>query len=305
MSFIYCILYWEVNRLIMIWARKRWPLQTETSKRLNRQIAAQLGFTLLSANVLDGCLYSLLASEQNFTKNLIMGNAASLYNVGLTIAIYESIYFFVQAKKSTIESEKLKRENMQSQLDTLRNQVNPHFLFNSLNTLSSIIHEEPDLAVDFVQKLSKVYRYILEIREKDLISLKEELRCIEAYKFLLGIRFGKNFSYEHHIPKEKLDHYLAPLSLQILMENAIKHNIISRKKPLKIKLSITEEGNLLVQNNLQKKKLSVSSTKMGLQNIKSRYEILTKQEVQVWEDEQFFNVILPLIRIDMYEGSNN
>ncbi len=194
---------------------------------------------------------------------------------------------------------------MQSQLDTLRNQVNPHFLFNSLNTLSSIIHDEPDLAVDFVQKLSKVYRYILEIREKDLIQLEDELKCIEAYKFLLKIRFGDNFSYEHNIEKENLKLFLAPLSLQILMENAIKHNIISKKKPLKIKLSMTEEGDLLVQNNLQKKQLAVSSTKMGLQNIKSRYQMLTRKEVQVWEDENSFNVIIPLIRIDRYESTNH
>ncbi len=197
-----------------------------------------------------------------------------------------------------MEKEKLERENIQSQLEGLKNQVNPHFLFNSLNTLTYIIPEDQNLAVRFVQQLSKVYRYILEIRDRKLICLSEELAFLDAYVFLLKDRFGENFKIDINIPESYLNLKVVPLSLQILMENAIKHNIISALKPLRVEVFIENNLKLIVKNNLQKKNHVMNSTKVGLQNIKNRYSFFSDQKVEVFATTDSFVVSIPLIQID-------
>ena len=176
----------------------------------------------------------------------------------------------------------------------MKNQVNPHFLFNSLNTLTYLIPEEPDKAVNFVQKLSKVYRYILEIRDQKIVTISDELEFLNAYVFLLKERFGENLNIDIDIPQKYYHSKIVPLSLQILFENVIKHNIISTQKPLMIKVSI-QKDKLIVKNNLQKKNQVISSTSMGLQNIKNRYQFFTKKEVDVIVTADSFLVALPLV----------
>ena len=181
-------------------------------------------------------------------------------------------------------------------MEGLKSQVNPHFLFNSLNTLIYIIPENTDRAIQFVQKLSKVYRYILEIRDKKLIPLEEELDFLHSYIFLLKERFGDNLEVNLSIPSDILVQQVVPLSLQILFENAIKHNIISDKHPLKIEVFFKDEK-LVVQNNLQLKKQAMPSTKVGLQNIKNRYAFFTDEKVDINDDGPYFKVTLPLIKM--------
>ena len=214
------------------------------------------------------------------------------------VGIYEAAYYMTALGKSLKAQEQLKRQNVESQLEILKNQIKPHFLFNSLNTLTSLIPDDPDLAVDYVQKLSKVYRYILEIKDKKLIPLQEELDCIKAYLFMLKIRFGENLQIE--IDENGLDfnHHIVPLSLQLLVENAVKHNIISNKKPLKIKMHKGKNGSLMVCNNLQKKMQQMPSTGTGLANIKSRYKILADKEVDIIMTNKHFTVALPLVVVD-------
>jgi LytS/YehU family sensor histidine kinase len=214
--------------------------------------------------------------------------------IALVSSIYEGIYLNARWKASLIEKELLKRENIESQLEGLRSQVNPHFLFNSLNTLAYIIPQDPDRAVKFVQQLSKVYRYILEIREKKLISLREELKFLDSYIFLIKERFGENLQVDISIPKSIYEENIIPLSMQMLFENAIKHNIISSSKPLTIEVFL-QDGKIRVRNNLQKKKQSMPSTQVGLQNIRNRYAFFTDQRVEVKEDDHTFSVGLPLI----------
>ena len=197
-------------------------------------------------------------------------------------------------RHSVEETETLKRENLAAQLDALRTQVNPHFLFNNLNTLSSLILENPEHAVDFVQELSKVYRHILEVKDEKSISLKDELEVLNAYTFLLKTRFDKNLQVNINIPPEKMQQKIVPLSLQILMENAIKHNIVSADKPLHIDV-FTENGSLVVSNNLQMKKQINESTGIGLDNIRNRYKLLSNKPVKVTESETNFTVSIPLI----------
>ncbi|MEO1436105.1 MAG: histidine kinase, partial [Bacteroidota bacterium] len=222
----------------------------------------------------------------------------------IMISIYEGIYFFSQLRRSVTETERLKRANVQAQLDTLKNQVNPHFLFNSLNTLATIIPEDAELSVEFVQKLSKVYRHILEFKDRKIISLEDELDCLRAYQFLLKIRFGDNFRMNIEVDNDLMQRQVVPMSMQILLENAIKHNIISNQRPLQVDVFVEGNARLIMRNNLQKKNQVIDSTQTGLQNIRDRYTLLTQQKVDVIVTDKYFMVSLPLIKLHQYEGVN-
>lgn len=293
-SSVYTGLYWEGNRHIMIFFRKRFPEFADAKKRIVRQSAAMLVFTLVFCYVIDYVL-ELLIGGNPLQPDWIEKNAASLVATITVASVYETFYYFRELKNSLTEKEELKRENIQAQLETLKNQVNPHFLFNSLNTLAAIIPEDKDLSVDFVQKLSKVYRYILEIKDLELIDLREELNFIQSYIFLQKIRFGENLVVNVNIPEDMHSNKVVPLSLQILLENAIKHNIISAEKPLHIDVFL-QNDKILVRNNLQKKSQPETSTKTGLQNITSRYKLLTNQLVETIVTTTYFMVALPLIK---------
>ena len=200
-----------------------------------------------------------------------------------------------QLRFSVEEKELLKRESLMAQLNALKTQVNPHFLFNNLNTLCSIIPENPDQAVAFVQQLSKVYRHILEVKDEKSIPLKDEMAVLEAYAFLLKTRFGDNLEIDMQVDPKQMEDLIVPLSLQLLMENAIKHNIVSQDRPLKIIVKIID-GRLVVSNNLQKKNQIIESTGIGLTNIRNRYKLLTDKLILVTETLNDFTVSIPLIQ---------
>lgn len=198
--------------------------------------------------------------------------------------------------KSIEKNEELKRENLQAKYEALKNQVNPHFLFNSLNTLSGLVEQKPELATDFIKKLSDIYRYVLEQNDKELVSLKEEMKFVEDYIFLSQMRFGKGLIFNSHLTKNRTIR-VAPLSIQMTVENAIKHNIIADDMPLKIEMEIAA-GFVMVKNNLQKKE-SINSGKepLGLANLKNRYTYLSDKPVEIVESESDFIVKLPIIEV--------
>jgi two-component system, LytTR family, sensor kinase len=288
---------WLGNRYVMIYCRKKYPLFNDVRKRLIFQSLIMLFFTV-TANILLGQvtegIYAKDGGVRDFTDILIHTNSAVIFCTIMIIAIYESIYFMHELRHSVEETENLKRENLSAQLNALRTQVNPHFLFNNLNTLSSLIPENPKHAVDFVQQLSKVYRHILEVKDEKCILLKDELEVLNAYTFLLKTRFDKNLDVNITIPPEKMQKKIVPLSLQILMENAIKHNIVSAEKPLQINV-FAENGSLVVNNNLQMKNQINESTGIGLDNIRNRYKLISEKPVTVTESETNFTVSIPLI----------
>jgi sensor histidine kinase YesM len=202
----------------------------------------------------------------------------------------------VRATRIQYKAERLEKENLETQYQGLKTQVNPHFLFNSLNTLSALIPSMPAKAERFVEELSMVYRYLLRSNEQDLISLKEELGFIRSYDLLLKTRFDEGFLLHINVPGMMLDHRLPPLTLQILVENAVKHNIISSQEPLHVYIEITGARSLSVRNNLQKKQSLMHSHKVGLKNIVSRYALLDQQpEVTISETPSEFIVTVPLI----------
>lgn len=198
-------------------------------------------------------------------------------------------------RKSEAEAEKLHRLHTQAQLENLKAQVNPHFLFNSLNTLSSLIVEDENRARQFVRQLSAVYRYILENRENDLVPLDNEIKLFDAYVYLCETRFEENFRVHQEWPTKPNDWLIPPMTLQILVENAIKHNAISKQKPLDLWV-MTEGDKLLVGNTNQPKRQLEDSTGIGLANLKERYKQLANSTIQVDSNSTEFVVTLPLIK---------
>jgi sensor histidine kinase YesM len=288
---------WMGSRRIMIYSRKKFPLFKDVRTRLIYQSIYMLVFTIVFNNLLayvaDHFVFNYGFRSPGIDM-LISSNAASIFCSIMIIAIYESIYFMNELRASVEESENLKRESLSAQLNALRSQVNPHFLFNNLNTLCSLIPENPKHAVDFVQQLSKVYRHILEVKDEKSILLKDEIDLLKAYTFLLKTRFDKNLDVTIDIPTEKLQKRIVPLSLQILMENAIKHNIVSADKPLHIDIS-TVNGSLVVSNNLQMKNQVNECTGIGLDNIRNRYKLISEKPVNVTSNDNNFTVSIPLI----------
>jgi len=188
----------------------------------------------------------------------------------------------------------LQEENIISQFESLKSQVNPHFLFNSLNVLSSLIFIDQNKAAKFVRQMSKVYRYVLEHKDMDTITVREELPFIESYIFLLKTRFDRNLKVIMDIPEEIKNFHVAPIVIQLLLENAIKHNIVSKLKPLTIRI-FEKEHYLVVQNNMQLKSSTEVSSRVGLNNIRKRYEYLTTKKVIIEENNENFTVKIPLL----------
>ena len=219
------------------------------------------------------------------------------FSVGITIVIslfMEGRAFLNNWRKAALDAERLQKENARAQYEALKNQVNPHFLFNSLNALTQLVYEDQDKAATFIKQLSEVYRYVLDTREKELVTIDEELSFIRSYLFLQQIRFGQKLQIS--ILVDSKDTLLPPLALQILVENAIKHNIISEEHPLHVRI-YSESGFLIVTNNLQKKlTLDVETSGVGLANIRRRYEFLTKEQIVVTEKDNQFTVKLPFLK---------
>jgi len=215
-----------------------------------------------------------------------------IFLISILTAIFGSI---IKIREKTLKKRALlEREKIQFQFETLKSQINPHFLFNSFNTLISIIEEDPAIATTYVEKLSDFFRNIMQLREKDVITLKEELDLLQDYTFLQEKRFGKNIHVIIDIPQKYEDTQIPPLTIQLLAENAFKHNVISRERPLTLNIFI-ERRCIVIQNNLHLKSKPESSTNYGLENIIKRYQLLTKIPVEVLKDDAHFKINLPLI----------
>ena len=198
--------------------------------------------------------------------------------------------------KANTQLLKLQKENLQSQFDVLKQQVNPHFLFNSLNVLTSLIRLEPELAEKFTEHLAKVYRYVLENKDNELVSLSTEISFLNAYIFLINIRFMDKVIVNIQIPDHKMNHLIIPLAMQLLIENAIKHNAMSKKSPLVIDIFIDNENQLKVMNNLQEREAHMTSTGVGLKNIQNRYRLLNNTIPVFEKTDTHFIASIPLIK---------
>lgn len=262
--------------------------------RLVLGFVAMIGYTILAMYAM--AYFFLLVLEKPLVyPSQISGNLwPTLLITSLITAVMLGRSFLFSWRESAINEEKLKRENIQSRFESLKNQLNPHFLFNSLNVLAELVYLDQDKSVQFIQELSGIYRYVLDKREKEVVLVAEELAFLDKYFFLQKIRFQEALQVD--IQVSSVESFIPPMALQLLVENAIKHNIVSEEQPLQIRI-LERENYLEVSNNIQPKKLMEPSSGVGLPNIKERYSFLSKQEVEVVQNSDFFTVRLPLLNI--------
>jgi len=204
--------------------------------------------------------------------------------------------FLTEWRASASEAERLRTENLSARYETLKSQVNPHFLFNSFNVLSTLVYKNPDTAARFIKQLSNLYRYVLETKDKETVSIEEEVNALKAFSYLSTMRFGDNLDIDIALD-EVLTYQIAPMTLQMLVENSIKHNVVSKAKPLSIKV-FKERDEIVVQNNLQRKNNVTASAGIGLPNIQARYEYLSDQPVSIEETNETFLVRIPLLKLE-------
>lgn len=292
------ILTWLGNEFINALLEKKYPLKYGMPKRIVLQAGSNALYTAGMAYLPLYLCLTYCFKEHIDHQTLYVITFISTLIVLMINAIYTTRYFFKKWKYTNLEAEQLKRENAESQLANLKNHINPHFFFNNLNTLAGIIPENPDLSIDFVHHLCNVYRYMFRYKDEEFVSISTELDYIRSYIFLLNVRFGNNLIIECLIPNSYFEHQIIPHTLQALIENAMRHNVISKANPLSIQIYIDKEEKIVVKNNLQKKKSFDGAGLNTLDKIISRYKLLCSEKVHVDCNTQQFSVILPLLTME-------
>lgn len=298
------IVAWEGNLRIDHWLNGKYPWTGNTGKRI--AIQAPLAFLYTSAAILAltrGYKIFVCGEDPKHEHMAMMSLIIGLMITGIILIGEICSQFFTSWKKSLVEVEKYKAESIQAQLQNLKNQINPHFLFNNLSVLSSLVYRDQDKAVGFIDQLSKVYRYLLSNRNVELIALKDELAFLRSYIYLLQIRFDTHIAFDIDAGEEWMHFMLPPMSLQILVENAIKHNEVASDAPLLIRIT-ADDDMLTVANNLQARIRSEESSGTGLQNIQSRYAFFTDRKLIIRQDEHEFCVSIPLLRTRPKPGNS-
>lgn len=292
--FLFTLLVWYYNiRTLPVFSSR-----TDNNFLIRRLIKGLL-FELVLMFVLVSAQQYLL-SHPDFWSNVLMLEVKGIL-IYLTFLMF--INFFYQSylnQQVGIELERAKSENLLAQFELLKQQVNPHFLFNSLNTLKYMVESNDKQAVNFILKLSDIYRFTLESRKMDLIGLSAELKILDAYMYLLKARFEEGIDLMININQKHYSTFIPPFTLQLLIENCIKHNIVSLDHPLHISL-YSEKDFIIVENKLQPKKVTESSTGLGLQNINNRYIQFLDKKIEVVANDTFFTIKLPVI----YEYHHN
>lgn len=227
---------------------------------------------------------------------LIYIHLNGMWDFTIILLVVQSMNFFSQKEKTSVEKEFIEKENAKSKFEALRQQLNPHFLFNSLSSLKALIESNSKEAGKYVIQLSDVYRYLITHRSSDVVLLEEEIAFIKSYLFLLKIRYEENIIVSLSINEDSNKMKLAPLTLQILLENTVKHNIISEANPLQIKI-YTENNRIVVSNTLLPREQVEGSSNFGLYNLSQQYKFLTGKEIEIQKTETNFNVFIPLIAV--------
>ncbi len=267
-------------------------------RSITRSVVALL-LTVAYVYVVVTCIYILdfvylgdLSLGELFSR---LGFRQYLVALAITISIVSIMHgrgFLIEWRKVTIEKEQYKNDSLNFKYEALKNQVNPHFLFNSLNVLSSLVYENQDKAVEFISKLSNVYRYVLDSKNEELVDVSRELEFIKSFIFLQQIRFDESLIVQI---EGSATGFVPPLALQVLVENAIKHNVVSASKPLTIDIHLF--NNEIVISNTIQEKLSKDSTGIGLDNLKARFDFLTDRKVTIENDGKTFKVTVPVLKL--------
>lgn len=291
------ILLWAGNRFITVKLNEHLSWRRFGNIRFFTHLLVGILYSLLIINITYGLLKILLTEDPPTASQFIVMNVYGAIIFIPVFSLYFSLQFLRSWRKSELESEKFQKESMRSQLESLRSHLDPHFLFNSLNILSSLIEQDTQRSKVFLQKFAEVYRLILRSKSEDLISLQEEMDFIYSYCYLLETRFGDSIRFTLSIADGLKTRMIPPLTLQMLVENAIKHNVITERKPLTI--SIRSMGETIVVTNSRNEPPHPVDTKpgTGIQNIRMRYQYFTDEPVRVSKTQTEFVVTIPLLEL--------
>jgi sensor histidine kinase YesM len=290
------------NLFVFEFYHRKFPRKENFWKRITLEL---LG-TAVIATVATSVLYlpmlylsRLTGANVNDPRFSFVNTLGGVNLVSLIVSLFYEAYFMFEAwKRALIESEKMKREAAEAQYAALRNQVNPHFLFNNLNSLSSLIRMSPEKAIDFVDRFSKIYRYVLDVSDKIVVHLSEEISFLQSYCFLQQTRFGDNLIINTNIDASKLNDYMVPLSIQLLIENVTKHNEVSSEFPMKIDI-YCENDFLVIKNKLQKKDHfanKLDNHGIGLATLTERYKHITELEPKFYVEDNHYIAKIPLLK---------
>ena len=291
-TFIMWVLLWKGNTLLSGWLSGKISWRHYPVKRLLAGIVLNMGYTILAVVLLIEVFEYFSISFGERSRYTIYGAVIVTILISFFLHARDFLFFW---RKAAFEKERYEKESIIARYESLKDQISPHFLFNSLNALTNLVYEDPDKAVSFIKQLSEVYRYVLETRYREVVALSEELKFLEAYLYLQRIRFGNKLIVEIDQMDETIQ--VPPLALQLLIENAIKHNIVSEDDPLTIRL-YSQGDFLVVENNLQKKTTlsGETSSGIGLENISRRYEFLSNKKVLIDENGKTFVVKIPIVK---------
>jgi len=291
-SFFRTAIIWNGSMLIIRFSIGRYSMFKETFKLIAFQIISLSVFVLLvelaEIFVVENFLGIFLDRSDKTT--LIIGSLLITFMIS---AIYASVAFFIQWKNNLLRTQALEKANLEARYDTLRNQINPHFLFNSLNTLLMLVNDNP-IASRYVESISEIMRYMVQSRDKDAVLLRDELKIARDYIFIQQSRFGDKLKVEFDVPENFYHYAIPPLALQMLLENAIKHNVVSKEDPLFVKVYVQDNLFIVIENTLKAKLEKEPSTGVGLENIRNRYLHLTGKNFVVKQEDGKFIVMLPL-----------
>ncbi|ULQ53167.1 sensor histidine kinase [Flavihumibacter fluvii] len=287
---------WRTQTLSGNFIRFKLPQLKQTFRRISILSVCSIPVMAFSLYLVFYLYANFRILEYRFNNEDILLGVGFLSGISIIFeTLFEADFILNKYKESVQERKQMEHLSMLTEFEILKNQVNPHFLFNCFNTLSSLIGEDKRRAEQFLDELSKVYRYLLRNNEDGLSTLENEIKFIQSYFLLLKTRYGESVQMNTDIDKKYSGYLLPSLSLQLLVENAVKHNILSKTNPLLIDILTTAGNQLVVNNNMQRRAVKAPGNKIGLENIRAKYQLLNREGFQVMEDEHNYTVVLPLI----------
>ncbi len=291
-SLIRTALIWNGSMLIIQFAIGRFSMFRETIKLIAFQVISLCAFVLLVelAEIYTAVHYLKVPMTHSDKTTLILGSLLITFTIS---SLYASVAFFIQWKANLLRTQALEKANLEARYDTLRNQVNPHFLFNSLNTLLMLVNDNP-VASRYVESISEIMRYMLQSQDKDAVLLRDELKIARDYVFIQQSRFGDKLIVEFDVDEKYWHYAIPPLALQMLLENSIKHNVVSKEDPLNVKVYVNDLVYLVIENTMKARMDKDPSTGVGLGNIRNRYLHLSGKNIIVKQEQGKFTVMLPL-----------
>lgn len=294
LAFVPAMVMFAINLKAVWLLNKRMDWENHYRVRIPVELIMIVLTGILLSSIITLTAHFIAPYREGIVRNLINNGLITIAINIVIVTVIEAWYYFLNWRDSAIEQQRLQAKVAQARYELLKNQVNPHFLFNSLNVLSALVKKDPSLAERFIDEFAKIYRHVLETNDREVINLSFEIEFAHSFLFLQKIRYGEGLQFHFEIPSCSMGMLVVPLSLQLLLENAIKHNVITPEKKLEIRISVTE-NHLIVCNNLQLKNEQVWSSGIGLKNLTDRYSLITDDKPLFRISDQSYIAEIPLI----------